>query len=163
MAPRWEVAHDAEEIHELVLASDAHTANERAPAPARELRSTARRVGRGDTYVLRVDGQAVATFSLSRVPPYDPEQIDFPPAASPLYLSRLAVWPDHPDGAGLAGPRALRTAIRMARAAGADAIRSEANPDLGRVFEMLELHGFVVYASERDAEGRARAYLQKQL
>ncbi len=67
-------------------------------------------------------------------------------------MQRLAVAPpDYPDG--LVGFHAVRHAVQLAAAAGADALRAEANPDLSAVLTMLTAVGFRRYRTHNS--GRA--------
>lgn len=160
----WEASANADEVHALICASDAYTATSSAPAPVRNIQTTRRRVEAGSVHVLRFRGEAVATFTLTWEPPYDPrETAVFPPASKPIYISRLAVKPDWVENGSLVGVRCLRKAVELANGLGADAIRSEANPDLERVRALLAAFQFEQYGSAQAPDGRRRVYLQKDL
>ncbi|MEV0230206.1 hypothetical protein [Nonomuraea sp. NPDC050786] len=141
--PRWEVATDPAEVHNLLIASDAEQGSRYAIAPPqRNLSSTMRRVEAGEVHLLRIGAEPAAAFTLSADPPFELGAGLFPPAVAPLYLSRLCVSPKHLRAGSLVGVRCLREAIRMAENADADALRSQANPDFTDVLDMLTLHGF---------------------
>jgi hypothetical protein len=159
----WETSKNAEEVHALLCACDAHQATARAPAPLRNPLTTARRVSEGSVHVLRSGPCAVATFTLTWDPPFSAELTVFPEASKPAYLGRLAVLPGWLEHGSLVGARCVRRAIELAARAGADALRAEANPDLSRVVALLSQLGFVEYSSSQAEDGRRRAYLQKQL
>jgi GNAT superfamily N-acetyltransferase len=157
-ALRWEAATDADEIHALLCASDQSVATLQAPAPQRNRDTTRRLVRAGATQVLRGDGGAIASFNLLDAPPFDESYGHFPPARRPLYLGRLAVRPESTDS--LVGAQCVRRAIELARAAGADALRAETNPDLVRMIGLLRAFGFVEYGGMADPDGRRRSCLQ---
>lgn len=159
----WEIASSADEVHNLLLASDAAAATAELPAPRRNPEATRALVQAGRVHLLRKDGRAAAMFTLTTEPPFALEVAGYPMAEKALYLQRLAVDPDTAAMEPLAGLRALRMAIQTATDAGADVLRSEANPDLGRVFVMLSGHGFVPHRSILGDDGRRRVYLQKAL
>ncbi|HEU0297874.1 MAG TPA: hypothetical protein VFR37_00425 [Longimicrobium sp.] len=159
----WEVAGDPDEVHALICACDAFTATARAPAPVRSPESTRRRVDERAVHLLRHGPRAVATFTLTPYPPFDADLSLFPPARRPAYLGRLAVMPERLATGELLGPRCLRRAVELAAAAGCDALRSEANPDLEGVRAMLHLFGFQEYGQAQAQDGRRRVYLQKTL
>jgi len=78
-------------------------------------------------------------------------------------MTRLAVEPQWLLQGPLIGARCVRKAIEIASSAGADAIRAEANPDLGDVRTLLDLFGFEQYGAANSAGGFRRVYLQKSL
>jgi hypothetical protein len=140
---RWDLATDADEVHALLQASDAEQAARYAlPAPVRNLSTTVKRVEAGQVHLLRLGEQPVGAFTLSADPPFEIQPGVFPPAGRPLYLSRLCVAPEQLSIGSLVGVRCLREAIAAATRAGADVLRSQANPDFIHVLEMLRLHGF---------------------
>lgn len=156
----WETAADADEIHALLCASDRSVATPEAPAPQRNRDSTHRLILAGATQVLRRDGVAVASFNLLDTPPFDESYGHFPPARHPLYLGRLAVDPAWTGSGSLIGAQCVRCAIEMARAAGADALRAETNPDLIRMRALLGTFAFAEYGAMSDPDGRRRVCLQ---
>lgn len=160
---RWEIARNSEEVHHLLLASDAAHATPEQPAPRRNPETSRLRVADRSVHLLRCGVFPAAMFTLTTESPFDVARAGYPPAARPLYLQRLAIDPEVRRAAPLAGVRALRRAIEMARIAGADVIRSETNPDLGRICAMLRYHGFMAYGSAEDADGRRHIYLQKAI
>ncbi len=159
----WELARDAAEIHALLCASDAFVATSEAPAPVRNMVSTQGLIEAGATQVLRLDGRAVASFNLLWKPPFDLLNAEFPPCVRPAYLTRLAVDPEWLAGGALVGAQCLRRAVDLAIESGADALRSETNPDLARTRAMLELFGFTEHGAVRDPDGRRRVYLHLAL
>lgn len=161
MAWVWEIGTDVAEIHALLCASDAHTATIEAPAPTRNIETTRRRVQEGSIHVLRYQNKAIAMFTLTWSPPFDQDLAIFPASRKPSYISRLAINPEHMVQDSMAGAQCLRRAIEVAKSAGADAIRSEANPDLARVRTLLTLFGFEEYGRTQSEDGRRRVYLQK--
>ena len=151
------------EVHALLCASDASAATSNAPAPVRRLETTQRLVEAGLVHVLRLKGEAVAMFTLTwEAPSSSPESI-YPPAEKPAYIQRLAVKPGMPEMGVLLGARCLRRAVELAESAGADVLRSEANPDLERVRALLKLFGFESFGQEESPDGRRRVFLQKNL
>lgn len=159
----WEVAQDADEAHALLCACDAHQASERAPAPRRNPHTTARRVAERAVHLLRLSGQAVATFTLTWDPPFSAPAGTFPEARQPLHLGRLAVLPEWLERGSLIGVRCVRRAIELARGAGADVLRAEANPELSRVVALLRQLGFEQHGAEQLQDGHRKIYLQKRL
>ncbi|WP_437854459.1 hypothetical protein [Sorangium sp. So ce363] len=159
----WEVASNAEEVHALLCASDAHHATPENPAPARRLETTRRRVQAGSVHLLRQGAEAIAMFTLTWEPPFEADLAIFPPAGKPAYLSRLVVHPAGLARGSLAGARCLRRAVELATAGGADVLRSEANPDLTQVRALLGMFGFEEHGRAQSEDGRRRVYLQKVL
>lgn len=159
----WEIAASPDEVHGLLLASDAAAATPDLPAPRRNPEATRALVRAGRVHLLRKDGRPAAMFTLTVDPPFALDAAGFPAAATPLYMQRLAVDPEIAASEPLVGLRALRMAIQTATDAGADVLRSEANPDLERVFAMLSGHGFVPHRAIQGGDGRRRVYLQKVL
>ncbi|UBU11334.1 hypothetical protein [Nonomuraea gerenzanensis] len=161
----WEDGQDAAELHELLVRSDAYQAGRTGTAaPARRIETTRALVSRGSVHVLRHGGQAVASFTLSCSPPSGLDPSAFPAAGDPVYLSRLAVLPELLAEGSFAGVRCVRRAIRLATAAGADALRAEANPDLTDTRTMLLGLGFEQQGPvHADETGRRYVHLQKLL
>lgn len=157
----WEQATDGAEVHRIIQASDRRAAERSGtPAPARRLASTEGLVGRGFVRLGRLDGRAVVTVTVGDTPPYDLAGTGLPPAVAPRYMQRLAV--DPAATVPLVGLRAVRHAVAVATAAGGDALRAEANPDLADVLRMLLAAGFTRYGT--DVAGPApRTYLQRDL
>lgn len=161
----WAVAVDVDEVHDLLCACDLRQAVESGtPVPARRFETTKRRVESGAVHVLTEDGVAIATFTLTDEAPFPPDPGRFPEPAKPMYLQRLAVRPDLLASGAVVGVQCVRKAIELASAAGADALRCEANPDLVGTFTLLTTLGFrqqgPVYFSHTDAK---RTYLQRDL
>jgi hypothetical protein len=129
-----------------------------APAPARRLAPTRRRVFASAVHLLRVEGEPVAMFTLTWEPAFDTGLDVFPPARLAAYMSRLAVAPGHD---ALTGARCVRRAA--AAEAGADVLRSEANPDLRASDALLRMHGFEPFGPVEVAGGLRGVRLQKQL
>lgn len=164
MAWSWEVGADVEEVHQLLLACDRYQARCFAvPAPLRNIASTERQVGAGEVQLLRLGKEPVAMFTLSWQPGLDQDPAPFPPARRPAYLRRLAVSPAWLARGSLAGAQCLRRAVQLATEAGADALRSEANPDLIGPATLLRLFGFQQCGQGDTRDGRRRVYLQKSL
>jgi|SRR5215203_3227382 len=157
----WEVSNNAEEVHALLCASDAYHATHAVPAPMRNMETTRRRVQEGSVHILRLGTEAVAMFTLTWDAPFAEGTVFFPPACKPAYIGRLAVKPDCLEGDSIIGAQCLRRAVELATSAGADAIRSEANPDLTRMRTLLRLFGFEEYGLTQSEDGRRRVYLQK--
>ena len=156
----WSVADDADVIHRLIEASDRRAAERSGTTPpARRTASTRGLVSKGFVHLGVLDGRPAVTVTVSDNPPFDPGESGLPSADEPRYMQRLAVDPDVPDK--LLGFHAVRHAIEVATAAGADVLRSEANPDLEDVLRMLTALGFARFATH---EGPARrTYLQREL
>ena len=159
----WEVARDVEEVHALLCASDAYSATHEVPAPLRNKATTEHRVWTGSVHLLRFDVEAVGMFTLTWDPPFEQDLSVFPPAKHPIYIGRLAVKPEWQSRGSIVGAQCLRKAAELAIAAGADVIRSEANPDLKRTRKLLDLFGFIEYGRVLSDDGRNRVYLQKNL
>jgi hypothetical protein len=159
----WELARDVDEVHDLLLSCDAHQAAATGTAvPDRNRSTTRHRVERGQVQLLRRDGRAIASVTVSDDPPFTP-----PPFLAPVpgcrYISRLSVSPAELDGGGLVGLQCLRRAIEVARDSGGRVLRAEANPDLESTWRLLALAGFRQNGPV-DETGRARrAYLEKAL
>lgn len=156
----WEISTHSEEVHTLLCACDAYTATDKAPAPVRNIETTWQRVHAGSVHVLRHDNESIAMFTLTWEPPFTGDLTIFPAALKPAYLGRLAVKPEWLINGSLVGVQCLRKAIELAKNERADAIRSEANPDLTRVRTLLHLFGFQEYGQNAEG-GRRRVYLQK--
>ncbi|MFF1542315.1 hypothetical protein [Streptomyces sp. NPDC058291] len=163
--PVWEVATDADEVHELLCASDRCQAERFAsPVPRRNPATTEFRVRNGLVHLLRSEGRAAAMFTLTEAPTFDVPPGVFPAARSPAYLSRLAVRPDLVAAASLAGPLCLRRAMALARERGADMLRAEANPDIESTVECMVLLGFRRCAAVPDDDaGPRRIHLYRVL
>jgi hypothetical protein len=161
----WETASSAVEVHDLLCACDEYQAMAYGiPAPRRSVESSRRRVHSGSVQLLRVDRDPVAMFTLSWEPTFDADLSIFPAAERPAYLARLAVAPEWLRSGSLAGAQCLRRAIALASSQGADALRSEANPDLLGPRTLLDLLGFVECGQGRRPEtGLRRVYLQRAI
>jgi hypothetical protein len=159
----WEISTNVDEVHEILCASDAYTATREAPPPVRNIETTRRRVRAGSVHVLRSGAEAVAMFTLTWDAPFAEDTTIFPPAQKPAYIGRLAIRPEWLARDSIVGARCLRRAVELAVSAGADALRSEANPDLVRVLTLLHLFGFEEYGRAQSEDGRRRVYLQKVL
>jgi hypothetical protein len=159
----WSTATNPHVIHALICACDQFVATSDQPAPTRRMETSIRRVLDGCVQLLLVDAQPAATFTLSRDPPYSLSLEVFPSARMPLYLGRLAVHPTWLAKGSLMGVHALRRAVDLATDAGADVLRSEANPTLGRMRTVLEAFGFREHGASEASDGRRRIYLQKDL
>ncbi|WP_327178623.1 GNAT family N-acetyltransferase [Streptomyces sp. NBC_01335] len=164
MTGGWEDAADADEVHALLEACDAHQAEATGtPRPVRRPETTAALVAGRHVRLLREDGRAVGMFTLdtrprAEVPPGHPR------ADRPAYLSRLAVAPDHLAAGSLVGVRCLREAVRLAGALGADALRAEANPDIRGTRALLASLGFEQCGpAHSDDTGRRFVHLHKPL
>jgi hypothetical protein len=160
----WEVATDADEVHELLCRSDLYQAERFASSvPRRNPATTEFRVRNGLVHLLRSEGRVAAMFTLTEVPAFEAPPGVFPAARSPAYLSRLAVRPDL-AAASLAGPLCLRRAMTLARERGADVLRAEANPDLESTVECMVLLGFRRCAAvSDDGAGPRRIHLYRVL
>jgi len=159
----WEIAEDPGEVHQFLCRSDAYHATAQAPAPRRLQETSELHVRNRSTHLLRQGGTPVAMFTLTQEPRFVIEAIAFLPAQKPIYLSRLAVGSACFMGGSMVGAQALRRAMEVARESGADAIRSEANPDLARSYALLEMFGFKVCNMEPLSGQLRRAHLQLDL
>jgi len=160
---RWEIAADPDEVHALLCECDAYTATARAPAPTRSFATTRRFVEESAVQVLRCGGDAIAMFTLTFAPPFSEDFSVYPPVRKPAYITRLAVDPAWLSRGTLVGARCVRAACDLAVRAGADVLRSEANPDLQAVRALLEAFGFEQYGPVFDDGTRRRVYMQKKL
>lgn len=157
----WEIAQDANEVHGLLEASDQAQASDAAPAPRRNLERTHYLVTNGCVRLLRKETQAVAMFSLTQSPPFVLEDAGFRWAARPLYLQRLAIEPGCARTMGaVPGINSLRHAIKTARDLEADALRSEANPNLTRTMHLLTVMGFEQQRTAGTSPADNRVYLE---
>jgi hypothetical protein len=166
MAPDgWERAQDPEEVHSLLLESDAYQAQRYGvPAPRRDPRTTGRRVEEGTVHLLRDRaGAPAAMFTLSWTPGFAEPPETFPSARRPAYMSRLVVRAGLLDGGSLAGVRCVRRALALAAEGDADVLRAEINPDLTATRELLTSLGFVQHGPVHADAERRRAYLQRDL
>ncbi|MFF2998207.1 hypothetical protein ACFVTC_27195 [Streptomyces sp. NPDC057950] len=159
----WETAEDPDEVHALLRACDGYQARKYgSAAPVRNSGTTERRVHAGDVHLLRHDGEAAGMFTLTWDPPFALAPDSFPAATRPAYLGRLAVAPRWLADSTPAGATCVRRALELASARGADALRSEANPDLADTVKLLELLGFRRHGGVlTDGEGRRTVRLQK--
>lgn len=163
---RWRIAlpEDEELVHTLLEASDLAAAKRTGTTyPSRRRASTRYLVCRGLAHIGSLDATPVVTVTAGPVPSFEPVALPppgLPDARRPWYMQRLAVRPGCQDG--LTGAHAVRHAVEMGRAAGADALRAEANPDLPDVMEMLTVLGFVRYGTVDSAPLR-RTYFQLDL
>jgi hypothetical protein len=156
-------ATDVGQVHELLCASDAYAAARYGlPAPVRNPATSCSLVEQGLVHLLRRGGVAAAMFTLGWNPPFEPPT-EFPPAAKPAYLRRLAVAPAHLAEDPLLGAQTLRRAVEVATALGADALRAETNPDLSGIVALMTTFGFRQYGLTRTDGWMRRVYLQKQL
>lgn len=157
----WQIADDPQVIHHLIETSDQRAATiSGTTSPKRQLEATRWLVSNGLVHVGLSSGHAAATVTVNPTPPFDLELADLPHAGAPLYMQRLAVDPDAPDK--LLGLQAIRYAIKIATAAGADALRAEANPDLTNVLRMLTSTGFDRFRTDESGAAR-RTFLQRAL
>jgi hypothetical protein len=155
---------DPDEVHALLCASDLVAATATGtPVPVRDMAVTRQRLGEGAVHVLRHGPVAVATFTLTATPPHGVAADAFSPARSPAYLQRLAILPGRPEESWLVGVQAVRRAVEVARAGGADVLCSQANPDLTQVREMLRMLGFVRRGEVVTDGATRRCHLEKRL
>lgn len=160
----WSLADDPDEVHLLLLASDRHSAERYGlPLPRRNRETTKSLVRDGRVHVLREGAETVAMFTLTWQPPYPLTQTGFPERRRPAYLQRLAVRPDRLRAGSLAGVQCVARAVETATAAGADALRSEVNPDLEAVLRLLLALGFVRHGQPPADGPLRRVYLQRDL
>lgn len=156
----WETATDPGQVHNLITASDRfHAARYGLGAPVRRPESTEGLVRAGSVQVLRSGPELVATFTVTDRPPFAQDVSIFPSANHPLYLQRLAVEPHWLTRTPLLGMRCLRRAVSYAASLGADALRSEANPDLEATARLLAAVGFVRYGPVSSGGELRRVYL----
>lgn len=159
---RWTIAEDADSIHRLLCESDAHTATSGAPAPLRNPASTRAYVDMGAVHVLWAGPEIAASITVTWTAPFARGLSSFPHARRPAYITRLAVAPRWVACDSLLGARCLRHAAEVAAAAGADALRAEANPLLDAV-RLLRMTGFIECARGQDEDGRSWCVLYKPL
>jgi len=149
--PRWAVATDAAELHQLVIESDQIAARESGTtAPLRRLASTERCVASGSSWVwIDVDGHYLATLTVESAPSFDLSQADFPAADCPWYMRRLAVGETGRRLGVWLSLQAVHLAGQLCASQGADWLRCEINPGLTKVADLLLAVGFVVVPSRR--------------
>jgi hypothetical protein len=161
---RWDVATNPAEVDLLLCLCDKYSLRPGFALPKRNPETTMRRVADRQVHVLREDMEAVAMFTLSPFPTFQlPQNVVLPCANNPLYISRLAVAPRLQNEGSIVGAQCLKQATNIAKNMGADAIRSEANPAIYRVVELLYLFEFQVFFSSSDDSSGLRIYLQKTL
>lgn len=161
MSLHWVVAADVDEVHRLLEASDRHAAaSTGTEPPSRRRTSTVALVTAECVYVGHARGRPVVTVTVGQISSFDAERAGLPAARNPWYMQRLAMDPATPDK--LAGFAAVRHAVSVARAGGADVLRAEANPDLTAVLRMLTAVGFRRYGTD-EGGGPPRTYLQLSL
>jgi hypothetical protein len=136
----WELVSNVAEAHDLLLRSDLAAGGAGGHVPTRNLESTRRHVRRQAIHGLRRDSRLVVAVTLSEDPTFAPNS-DCTEASRPLYMCRLSVAPEATGP--LLGYRAVRRIIGYAREHGYDVLRSEVNPDLCQVSDMLRTLGFV--------------------
>lgn len=160
----WTLSDDPDQVHALLCASDEYAADVyRLPRPRRNRDTTDRLVRDGCVHALHEGGELIAMFTLTPQPPYPLDETGFPDRSRPRYLQRLAVSPDRLRAGSLLGVQSVARALEVAAAAGSDAVRSEANPDLRAVVDMLRALGFVPYARPTSDAPLRRVYLQRDL
>jgi hypothetical protein len=160
----WGIATDPVETHELLCACDRFQAERHpSPVPRRSFATTEARVREGAVHLLRADGEPAGMFTLTWQPPFDAGADAPPDAGRPAYLGRLAVHPRWLAAGSMVGVQCVRRAIEAAREAGADVLRSEANPDLAGTWELLRTLGFTPLGPVEESGGVRRAKLQKTL
>jgi hypothetical protein len=167
LAPVWSfrTGDDPSVIHALLIASDRHhAATYGLAAPVRSIETSQWLARSGAVQLLMHGERPAAMFALTAEPPFTVPDDLFPGARSPLYLQRLAIEPDWLARDPLLGARCLRRAVELAEGRGADALRSEANPDLTASAELLSRFGFVQCGPALSSpSGLRRVYLQKDL
>lgn len=136
----WEIVDSVDDAHDLLVTSDRAAAGPDGFIPARNSSTTAMLVERGAVHGLRRDGQLVAAVTVDETPTFTPHE-DCAAATRVLYMRRLCVAPDIADP--LLGYRAVRRVVQVARRQGYDAVRSEVNPGLTGVCDMLRSIGFI--------------------
>ncbi|MEU6259174.1 hypothetical protein [Streptomyces sp. NPDC047043] len=142
----WQTARDAQTVQSLVEESDRAAAlRTGTPAPRRRTAATRHLVKQGSVRLGTVDGVPVATVTVGATPSFDAAVGGLSYARVAWYMQRLAVRPGIADP--FLGLHAVRHAIECATAAGADALRAEANPDLSDVLALLTTLGFVRHAT----------------
>jgi hypothetical protein len=157
----WRAADNPDVVHRLIEASDrSAAARARIGVPKRSLETTRRLVSAGFVHLGLLGGEPVVTVTVGPVASFNPAETSLPEAPNPWYMQRLAVVPESPDP--LAGFHAVRHALQCARAAGAGALRAEANPDLVAVLRMLTAVGFTRYGTDESGPLR-RTFLQLSL
>lgn len=161
---QWEIAQDVDLVHELLCSSDEHLAIRYGlPVPRRNVETTRARVQAREVQLLRGGERPLAMFTLTWAPPFAQSLDVFTFRTKPAYLQRLVVNPEAEKQDLLLGARCVRHAIGLAFGGGADAIRSEANPDLTATFRLLELFGFRRVGPDQTFDGLRRTYLEKAL
>ena len=160
---QWIVGTDPVAIHDLLTRCDAYTATSTAPAPKRNLGATRAYVEAGEVFALSDGVGLAASITVTWRPPFNHKLAVFPVAARPAYITRLCVAPEWLDRGAILGARCLRHAVERAAARGADAMRSEANPELKSMLALLTLAGFREHARGITEDGRHWALLEKRL
>lgn len=160
----WVVGTDAQEIHALLCESDkmaARTSN--TSVPMRNMASSERYVASGNVHVLKDRGTAIAMFTLTTTPTFNPEGIDFPGAKSPVYLTRLAIHPEVQKDNKMLGFKTVKKMIEEAKRRGHDVIWNEVNPDIADVMKLLVLSGFKELVTEPLKAGTKVKYMYREL
>ncbi|MEU2061992.1 hypothetical protein [Streptomyces sp. NPDC013455] len=160
----WSIATEADEVHELLCASDAFVAaTYGTPVPRRNRESTEGLVSAGAVHLLRQDGTATGMFTLTWAPTFSIGADIFPHTDKPIHMQRLAVLPDRMASGELTGLMCVRRAMEVALEYGATAIRAETNPDLTNTVRLIERFGFKTYGPVLEHGGVRRIYLQNDL
>lgn len=158
----WEVATNLDEVNALLQACDTYVSRPGSPIPKRNPETTAKRIADKQVHLLRKNQEPIAMFTLGPTPTFNLPEIIVPYAANPIYISRLAVSPALQKEGSIIGAQCLKHAINIAKIYNADAIRSEANPALSKVIELLRLFGFEDFFAHTE-ELVSRVYFQKKL
>ncbi|MEU6173859.1 hypothetical protein ABZ832_18285 [Streptantibioticus parmotrematis] len=160
----WAIASEADEVHELLCASDAFVAETYGtPLPRRNRESTEGLVSAEAVHILRQEGVAAGMFTLTWKPSFTTETDFFPHTDKPIYMQRLAVLPDRVTGGELTGLMCVRRAMEVALEYGATAIRAETNPDLVNTVRLIKQFGFEQHGPVLAHGGVRRIYLQNDL
>lgn len=159
----WEVARDADEVHSLLCASDAHQALPGMSVPQRNPATTQRHIHNHNVHAIRHTTTLVGCFTLTAQPPYGMDLSVFGDTGLAAYLQRLSIHPKWIAQNPLLGMRCVRHAAVVARQRAAASLRAEINPDIGGTHKMMRMLGFQQRGEVSGQAGRRKLCLELPL
>jgi hypothetical protein len=156
------LADDPELVHKILVESDFY--HNGPLGPKRAIKKTKSQVENGQVYLLKLDGQILASFTLSHIPQFRSYLLKyFSPVSHPCYLSRSVIRPDLIASGQhtLLGLRMFKIAFETAKKLGYDALRLEANPRLVGVIGILKALNMQQVYHCRLSDKSNRAYFER--
>ena len=156
------LADDSDFVHRLLVESDLY--HNGSLAPKRAIEKTRSQVENGQVYLLKLDRQTLASFTLSDLPQFKSYVLKhFSPASKPCYLSRSVIRPDFIASSQdpLLGLQLFKSAQETAKKLGYDALRLEANPRLAGVIEILKALNMQQVYQCRLSDNSSRVYFER--